>query len=95
MNLSNKQLNTTEQNHLGHFAYLLKNLGFDVYEMNSVTVINCDLKTSMFSIVYGAPKDTTSLTLSASSDSGYHIYERLGFSKAGKFECFEYKGDRL
>lgn len=34
-----------------------------------------------------------SVTLSASSDSGYRIYERLGFSKVGKFECFEYKGD--
>jgi ribosomal protein S18 acetylase RimI-like enzyme len=34
-----------------------------------------------------------SITLSASSDSGYRIYERLGFSKLGEFECFEYKGD--
>ena len=33
-----------------------------------------------------------SITLSASSDSGYRIYERLGFSKVGEFECFEYKG---
>ena len=29
-------------------------------------------------------------TLSASSDSGYRIYERLGFSNVGAFECFEY-----
>lgn len=34
-----------------------------------------------------------SVTLSASSDSGHRIYERLGFSKVGEFECFEYKGD--
>ena len=33
------------------------------------------------------------VTLSASSKEGYSIYERLGFSKAGEFECFEYKGD--
>lgn len=33
------------------------------------------------------------VTLSASSDSGYRIYERLGFQKVGEFECFEYKGD--
>ena len=33
------------------------------------------------------------ITLSASSDSGYRIYERLGFYKVGEFECFEYKGN--
>ncbi len=60
MNLSNTQLQTIEQNHLGHFAYLPKNLGFDVHEMNGVTIINCGLKTSMFNIVYGAPNDTAS-----------------------------------
>lgn len=32
------------------------------------------------------------VTLSASSDSGYRIYERLGFHKIGEFGCFEYKG---
>ena len=32
------------------------------------------------------------VTLSASSSSGYRIYERLGFRRAGSFECFEYKG---
>jgi ribosomal protein S18 acetylase RimI-like enzyme len=32
-------------------------------------------------------------TLSASSDSGYRIYERLGFNKIGEFECFEWKGN--
>ena len=60
MNLSNTQLKTIEQNHLGHFAYFPKNLGFAVYETNGVTVINCGLKTSMFNIVYGAAKDTAS-----------------------------------
>jgi hypothetical protein len=33
------------------------------------------------------------VTLSASSDSGYRIYERLGFRKVREFECFEYKGN--
>lgn len=33
------------------------------------------------------------VTLSASSDSGYRIYERLGFEKVGEFECFEYSGN--
>ncbi len=59
MNLRNTQLQTIEQNHLGHFAYLPKKIGFDVHETNGVTIINCGLKTSMFNIVYGAPKDTT------------------------------------
>lgn len=31
------------------------------------------------------------ISLSASSDSGYRAYERLGFHKIGEFECFEYK----
>lgn len=31
-----------------------------------------------------------SVTLSASSEAGYRIYERLGFFKVGEFECFEY-----
>jgi GNAT superfamily N-acetyltransferase len=30
-------------------------------------------------------------SLSASSDSGYRIYKRLGFKTIGNFECFEYK----
>lgn len=60
MTANNNKLKIIEQNHLGHFAYLPKNLGFDVHEMNGVTIINCGLKTSMFNIVYGAPKDTAS-----------------------------------
>jgi ribosomal protein S18 acetylase RimI-like enzyme len=31
----------------------------------------------------------THVTLSASSDSGYRIYEHLGFKRLGQFECFE------
>lgn len=60
MNVSNTQLKTIEKNHYGHFVYLPKYLGFDVYETNGVTIINCGLKTSMFNIVYGSPKDTPS-----------------------------------
>jgi ribosomal protein S18 acetylase RimI-like enzyme len=32
-------------------------------------------------------------TLSASSDSGYRIYQRLGFEKVGEFECYEWQGE--
>ncbi len=35
-------------------------------------------------------KDCKFVTLSASSDSGYRIYENLGFRAIGSFECFEY-----
>jgi hypothetical protein len=47
----------------------------------------------MMSYLLGYAKRSRSLnvTLSASSDSGYRIYERLGFKKVGEFECFEYK----
>jgi ribosomal protein S18 acetylase RimI-like enzyme len=31
-------------------------------------------------------------SLSASSDSGFRIYERLGFKTLGQFDCFEWKG---
>ena len=60
MNSTHRQLNTIEKNHLGHFAYFPKKLGFDVFEMNGVTIIHCGLKTSMFNITYGSPKDVTS-----------------------------------
>lgn len=33
------------------------------------------------------------VTLSASSDEGYRIYERFGFKTLGAFECFEYPGN--
>lgn len=56
MTESNKQLQIIEQNHVGHFSYLPKKLGFDIHEINGVTIINCGLKTSMFNIVYGAPQ---------------------------------------
>lgn len=52
-----EQMNKVEQNHLGHFLYLPKILGFDVHEINNIEVINCALKTSMFNIVYGEPKN--------------------------------------
>ena len=32
------------------------------------------------------------VTLSASGEDGYRIYERLGFEKLGRFGCFEYVG---
>lgn len=34
------------------------------------------------------------MCLSASSDSGYRIYERLGFKTVGLFHCFEWAGDK-
>ncbi len=34
------------------------------------------------------------VTLSASSDSGYRIYERLGFKDYGEFDCLEWKGTK-
>lgn len=51
--------------------------------------------TDMMVFLMNVAKDhgCNSVTLSASSDSGYRIYERLGFCKIGEFECFEYKGD--
>lgn len=54
--MTTDQLKIIEQNHLGHFAYLPKNLGFDVHEISGVAVINCNLETSMFNIAYGSPK---------------------------------------
>lgn len=50
---ASSRLRMVEQNHLGHFEYFPKSLGFDVSEINGVAVINCGLKTSMFNIAYG------------------------------------------
>lgn len=33
------------------------------------------------------------VTLSASSDAGYRIYERLGFKRIGEFACFEFRNE--
>lgn len=54
---STDKLKIIEQNHLAHFAFLPRNLGFDVVESYRVMVINCGLETSMFNIAYGIPKD--------------------------------------
>lgn len=51
-----ESLKIIEENHLGHFAYLPKLLGFDIKKINGVTVINCGVKSSMFNIAYGSPK---------------------------------------
>ncbi len=51
-----ESLKVIEENHLGHFAYLPTRLGFEIREINGVTVINCRLKSSMFNTVYGSPK---------------------------------------
>lgn len=52
-----EQMRTIEKNHLGHFVFCPKKLGFDVYDMHGVKVINCGLQSSMFNIAYGAPQD--------------------------------------
>lgn len=57
---SSRKLKIIEQNHLGHFIYLPKNLGFDLHETNGITLVNCGIKTSMFNIVYGVSEITTS-----------------------------------
>lgn len=44
-----------------------------------------------FLMQYAANKGYTQVSLSASSDSGYRIYEHLGFKTVGIFECFEWK----
>jgi hypothetical protein len=43
MNMA-EQLKKIQQNHLGHFTFLPKNLGFDVTVIHGVTIINCALK---------------------------------------------------
>lgn len=50
------QLEHIEKNHLEHFLYLPKRLGFSVYDLDGIAIINCGLTTSMFNIAYGAPK---------------------------------------
>ncbi len=53
---TNEWLKIIHRNHLGHFRFLPEQLGFDVYELNGTTIINCGLTTSMFNIAYGTPK---------------------------------------
>ncbi len=52
-----KDLAIIEQNHLSHFKFLPKALGFDVNETRGMHVINCGFGSSMFNIVYGVPAD--------------------------------------
>lgn len=54
---SSKDLAIIEQNHLRHFEFLPKVLGFDVHETKGLQVINCGFGSSMFNIVYGTPDD--------------------------------------
>ena len=49
-------ISLVEKNHLDHFTFLPNKMGFDVKEIDGVTIINCSLKTSMFNIAYGSPK---------------------------------------
>lgn len=53
--ITEEYLGTIEQNHLGHFEFLPKELGFDMHEIDGVSIINCGLGSSMFNIVYGVP----------------------------------------
>ncbi len=47
----------------------------------------------MYYLMHTASKlGARSITLSATSNSGYRIYESLGFKSFGQFECFEWKG---
>ncbi|MHA1558359.1 MAG: GNAT family N-acetyltransferase [Alphaproteobacteria bacterium] len=45
-----------------------------------------------FLIDYAKKAGISYASLSASSDSGFRIYKRLGFNVRGKFECLEWKG---
>ncbi len=56
------KLNIIEQNHLGHFTFLPKKMGFEVHQIDGVTIMNCGLKTSMFNIAYALPKDVHQIT---------------------------------
>lgn len=50
------------------------------------------LGTKMMRYMMNAAKENGAkfASLSASSDSGFRIYERLGFNSVGRFECFEW-----
>ncbi len=52
---SSSRLRFIENNHLQHFMYQPKILGYPIDVIDGVTVINCALGTSMFNIAYGAP----------------------------------------
>ncbi|CAN0596240.1 unnamed protein product [Ectocarpus sp. 12 AP-2014] len=45
-----------------------------------------------FLMNYAYRQNIKGLCLSASSDSGFRIYERLGFKVVGKLGCYEWKG---
>lgn len=53
---ASSKLEMVERNHLDHFAFLPKKLGFELIEIHDIKVINCGLQTSMFNIANGAPK---------------------------------------
>jgi len=44
-----------------------------------------------FMLAFAKENGAKSVTLSASSNSGYRIYEHLGFRNIGEFKCFESK----
>lgn len=50
-------LKILQQNHLGHFTFLPKKLGFNVQEINGITIVNSKLKSTMWNIVYGSPEN--------------------------------------
>ncbi|PWU07076.1 MAG: hypothetical protein C5B43_00840 [Verrucomicrobia bacterium] len=47
-----------------------------------------------FLMNYVKQKGFDYVCLTASSDSGFRIYDRLGFKSLGTFECFEWPGDK-
>lgn len=56
MNNSYKEhMDLINQNILGHFEFLPGKLGVDLIEINDVIIINCELNSSMFNIVFGLP----------------------------------------
>ncbi len=52
---SSSDLRLIENNHLKHFMYQPKTLGYPIDCIHGITVINCGLGTSMLNIAYGAP----------------------------------------